>query len=62
MGREPSIEYIDMPETLKDKYQYFTEARMDRLSGCGCPVKFRTLEDAVKDYVVNYLQKENKCL
>ncbi len=62
VGRRPSIEYIDMPETLRDRYQYLTRAKMDKLYGRGCPVKFRTLEDAVKDYVVNYLQKDNKCL
>jgi ADP-L-glycero-D-manno-heptose 6-epimerase len=56
MDMSPRIEYIDMPETLRDRYQYFTEAEMKRLSGRGCPVAFTGLEDAVADYVKNYLQ------
>lgn len=50
------IEYIDMPETLRDRYQYYTEAEMDRLAGTGCPIAFTGLEEAVADYVDNYLQ------
>lgn len=49
------IQYIDMPATLRGKYQYFTEASMDRLRAAGCPVDFARLEDAVADYVGNYL-------
>ncbi len=56
MDMSPRIEYIDMPEILRDRYQYFTEAEMKRLSGRGCPVAFTGLEDAVADYVKNYLQ------
>ena len=62
MGRELSVEYIDMPESIKDRYQYFTEARMEKLRNTGCPVQFRSLEDAVFDYVVNYLIKGNRHL
>ena len=62
MGRRQSVDYIDMPESLRDRYQYFTQARMEKLKGCSCPVKFHSLEDAVKDYVGNHLQKGNKCL
>ena len=50
VNREAKIEYIPMPENIKDKYQYFTEAKMDKLHAAGCPVKFRTLEDSIKDY------------
>ncbi len=57
-----SIEYIDMPETLRDKYQYFTRAEMNKLSEKGCPLKFHTLEESVHDYVVNYLAKDSICL
>lgn len=49
------IEYIDMPEKLQDRYQYYTEAAMDRLAGTSCPVAFTCLEEAVTDYVGNYL-------
>jgi len=52
---EPSIRFIEMPETLKDKYQYYTEAVVTKLETNGFPVNLFTLEDAVSDYVTNYL-------
>ena len=55
MGLPPKIEYIEMPEAIRDKYQYFTEAKMDRLRAAGCDVAFTGLEEAVADYVKNYL-------
>ena len=55
MGREPRIEYVPMPTALQGRYQYFTQADMRKLAAIGCPVKFTSLEDAVRDYVVNYL-------
>jgi ADP-L-glycero-D-manno-heptose 6-epimerase len=57
MGIPPAIEYIEMPEAIRDQYQYFTEARMDKLRSAGYTGSFRSLEDAVRDYVVNHLQK-----
>jgi ADP-L-glycero-D-manno-heptose 6-epimerase len=57
MGIPPNIEYIEMPEGLRNQYQYFTQAEMDKLRKEGCPVDFSTLEDSVRDYVTNYLQK-----
>jgi ADP-L-glycero-D-manno-heptose 6-epimerase len=57
-GKKPVIEYIDMPETLRPKYQYFTEAKMDKLRAAGCAHRFTPLEDAVKDYITNYLMKD----
>ncbi len=54
LGLPPAIDYIDMPAALRGRYQYFTEARMDRLAGIGCPLSFRPLEEAVEDYVCNY--------
>jgi ADP-L-glycero-D-manno-heptose 6-epimerase len=62
MGREPDIEYVPMPESLRDRYQYFTEARMDRLRATGCPVPATSLEDAVRDYVVHYLAPGERTL
>lgn len=56
MRRQPQIYYIDMPEALRDGYQYFTRATMNRLKKAGCAVPFRTLEEAIQDYVANYLQ------
>ena len=57
MGIKPNIEYIEMPESLRNQYQYFTQAEMDKLGVSGCPVDFSALEDSVRDYVVNYLQQ-----
>jgi len=57
-----NIEYVDMPEELRNQYQYFTQADMGKLSAAGCPVVFSRLEDAVRDYVVNYLQKPDSHL
>ena len=49
------IEFIDTPEDIRDKYQYFTEANMTKLKSIGYPNEFTTLEDGVSDYVKNYL-------
>lgn len=62
MGREPNVEYIEMPETIRDKYQYFTEATMDKLAKAGCDVKMTSLEDGAADYVQNYLAQDNPYL
>jgi ADP-L-glycero-D-manno-heptose 6-epimerase len=51
MGLEPNIEFIDTPIDIRDKYQYFTEAKMNKLDDLGIDVRFSTLEDAVKEYV-----------
>jgi ADP-L-glycero-D-manno-heptose 6-epimerase len=55
LGREPQIEYIDTPPAIRDKYQYFTEARMDRLRAAGYDKPATSLEDGVRDYVTTYL-------
>jgi ADP-L-glycero-D-manno-heptose 6-epimerase len=55
LGREPRIEYIDMPESIRDKYQYFTQADIHKLLATGYDQPITSLEDAVRDYVVNYL-------
>jgi ADP-L-glycero-D-manno-heptose 6-epimerase len=55
LGREPRIEYIDMPESIRDKYQYFTQADVSKLRAAGYDQPITSLEDAVCDYVVNYL-------
>ena len=59
MGREPHITYIDMPEDLQGKYQYFTQAEMVKLRQAGYKKPFTSLEEGVKDYVQNYLLKED---
>jgi len=62
MGIKTNIEYIEMPESLRNQYQYFTEAKMDKLKAAGSLVAFSSLEDSVRDYVVNYLQKPDQHL
>ena len=56
MEEKEDISFIDTPEDIRDKYQYFTEARMSKLKSIGYPYNFTSLEDGVKDYVVNYLK------
>jgi ADP-L-glycero-D-manno-heptose 6-epimerase len=58
MGREPNIEYIEMPENLRSQYQYFTEADITKLRKAGYKKPTTPIEVAVKDYVQNYLQKK----
>lgn len=57
MGLEPNIKFIDMPETLRPKYQYYTQATMDKLRKAGYTEDFYSLEDGAKDYVQNFLMK-----
>jgi ADP-L-glycero-D-manno-heptose 6-epimerase len=58
-GVRGTIEYIPMPETLRDKYQYYTCADMRKFYSTGCTHGCMSLEDAVYDYVTNYLQNDN---
>lgn len=55
MNKEPVIEYIDMPEDIRDKYQYFTEADMTKLISAGYDATFFSLEKGVVDYVRQFL-------
>lgn len=55
------IEFIDMPEDIRDKYQYFTEANMKKLKDAGYTDDFYSLEEGVGDYVKNYLSKNSFC-
>jgi ADP-L-glycero-D-manno-heptose 6-epimerase len=52
---EPNIQYIDMPLDIRDKYQYFTEANMQKLKNAGYNREFYSLEKGIDDYVRNYL-------
>lgn len=60
LNLKPNIIYVDMPETLKEKYQYYTEASMKKLKKAGYKKKFYSLEEGIKDYVQNYLNKDFK--
>ena len=55
LGREPAIDYTDIPASIRDSYQYFTQAEIDNLRRAGFNADFTTLEDAVKRYVSCYL-------
>jgi ADP-L-glycero-D-manno-heptose 6-epimerase len=55
MNKTETIEFIDTPEDIRDKYQYFTEANMKKLKSIGYNKPFSTLEEGVSDYVKNYL-------
>ncbi|MBT4907403.1 MAG: hypothetical protein HON62_11015 [Rhodospirillaceae bacterium] len=55
MGETREITYIDMPDTIRGQYQYFTEAGMDRLRDAGYDQPFTSLEDGVRSYVQDYL-------
>jgi len=55
LDKPASIEYIDTPLDIRDKYQYFTEANMTKLHAAGYDKPFWSLEDGVRDYVCNYL-------
>jgi len=62
LNREAQIDWIDMPDNLKNQYQYFTEAKMDRWLAQGLSRPQWTLEEGVNDYVRNYLEHEDRCL
>ncbi|MFK7757523.1 MAG: ADP-glyceromanno-heptose 6-epimerase [Flavobacteriales bacterium] len=57
MGVEENISFIDTPEDIRDKYQYFTEANMDKLRSIGYDKPFKTLEEGVREYVKEYLSE-----
>lgn len=54
-GKTPSIQYVDMPEAIRDRYQYFTEARMDRIRAAGFQGQSTPLEEGVRRYVQSFL-------
>ena len=55
LNKEPNIQYIDMPEDIRDKYQYFTEADMSKWINAKLPLPATSLEEGVKDYIQHYL-------
>lgn len=60
LNKVPNIEFIDTPIDIRDKYQYFTEANMNKLKSIGYSKPFYTLEEGVKDYVQNYLRGKKR--
>jgi ADP-L-glycero-D-manno-heptose 6-epimerase len=59
MNKDTNIEFVDIPEDIRDKYQYFTEADMSKLIAQGYNTPFHSLEEGVTDYVKNYLMTGN---
>ncbi len=62
MNKEPNIKFIDMPESIREKYQYFTKADISKLRNAGYKMPMTPLKDAVSDYVKNYLMKDDPYL
>ncbi|MDA9872709.1 ADP-glyceromanno-heptose 6-epimerase [Saprospiraceae bacterium] len=60
VGKDPVINYIDTPEDIREKYQYFTEADMTKVKSAGYEKAFMSLEETVAHYVNEYLAKGNK--
>lgn len=60
LGTRPNIDYVDMPEQIRGSYQYFTESKADRLHRAGYNGGFTTLEDAVRSYVGDYLDRPDR--
>jgi ADP-L-glycero-D-manno-heptose 6-epimerase len=60
LGRAPAIEYIDMPVSIRDSYQYFTQAETANLRRAGYNADFTPLEAAVKRYVDCYLDRADR--
>jgi ADP-L-glycero-D-manno-heptose 6-epimerase len=60
LGKKPVIEFIEMPDAIRDKYQYFTQADISRLRAAGYREKVTSLENAVADYVQNYLDPDKR--
>lgn len=59
LNKQLEIEFIDIPADIRSNYQYFTEARMNKLKSIGYSGKFHTLEEGIEDYVKNYLAIDN---
>ena len=57
MEKEPNIHFIDIPEDIRENYQYFTEAKIEKLRKSGFTKKLHTLEEGIEDYVKNYLSQ-----
>jgi ADP-L-glycero-D-manno-heptose 6-epimerase len=59
LQRAPKIEYVPMPENLRGRYQYFTQASTERLRAAGCEVPFTSLEESVERYVRGFLERDD---
>jgi ADP-L-glycero-D-manno-heptose 6-epimerase len=60
LGSAPNIEYIDMPQTIRDKYQYFTQSDVENLRRAGYNTAFTPLDEAVGRYVSQFLDRADR--
>jgi ADP-L-glycero-D-manno-heptose 6-epimerase len=60
LGRTPKIEYVDMPASIRDSYQYFTQASVEKLRGAGYNAGFTPLATAVRRYVGEFLDRTDR--
>ena len=60
LDKKPKIKFVEMPEAIHEKYQYFTQADISRLRAAGYKAPVTSLEDAVQDYVRNYLMADKR--
>ncbi|HLN07552.1 MAG TPA: ADP-glyceromanno-heptose 6-epimerase [Xanthobacteraceae bacterium] len=60
LGRQPSIDYVDMPHEIRDSYQYFTQAVVGNLRAAGYQVNFAPLEESVRRYVTGFLDRPDR--
>jgi ADP-L-glycero-D-manno-heptose 6-epimerase len=60
LGAKPSIEYVDMPPSIRNQYQYFTQAEVANLQRTGYNAGFAPLEDSVRRYVTEFLDREDR--
>jgi ADP-L-glycero-D-manno-heptose 6-epimerase len=60
LDKTPEINFVDTPIDIRDKYQYFTEANMNKLKSIGYSIPFHSLEEGVDDYVKNYLVSQKR--
>jgi ADP-L-glycero-D-manno-heptose 6-epimerase len=59
LGKKPKIKYVDTPDEIRAKYQYFTEAKMDRIRAAGYKKPFTSLEDGIAEYVRGFLDTDD---
>ena len=62
LGKKENIQYIDMPENIRNSYQYFTQADVKKIRSAGYKETFLSLEESIQDYIKNYLLKEDPYL
>src|SRR6185295_18746505 len=60
LGRAPEIEYVETPAAIRDSYQYFTQAEVANLARAGYNAGFAPLEDSVRRYVTQFLNREDR--